>query len=241
MKVVWIVLLAIAAVIVLYILFLIVCALFVNPKKEYEKDSKFYRNVLGDITAIGLWLAGVRMDIRGIDKVPADGRFLFVCNHRSKFDPIVTWHALRKFELAFISKASNFKIFVFGRIIRKCCFMAIDREDPRKAFATITKATKLIKEDEVSVAVYPEGTRNLESNDLLPFHDGVFMIAQNAKVPIVVAAVDGTELIRKNFPFRTTKVRLEIVETIDADTAATMRRNDISDRVRKDFELSLGL
>ena len=241
MKVVWIVLLAIAAVIVLYILFLIVCALFVNPKKEYEKDSKFYRNVLGDITAIGLWLAGVRMDVKGIEKVPAEGRFLFVCNHRSKFDPIVTWHALRKFELAFISKASNFKIFVFGRIIRKCCFMAIDREDPRKAFATITKATKLIKEDEVSVAVYPEGTRNLESNDLLPFHDGVFMIAQNAKVPIVVAAVDGTELIRKNFPFRTTKVRLEIVETIDADTAATMRRNDISDRVRKDFELSLGL
>ena len=39
--------------------------------------------------------------------------------------------------LAFISKESNFKIPIFGRIIRKCCFMAIDRSNPRKALPTI--------------------------------------------------------------------------------------------------------
>ena len=70
---------------------------------------------------------------RGIDKIPKDGRFLFVSNHRSIFDPILTWYVLKDYDLAFILKAENFRIPIFGRIIRKCCFMAIDRENPRNA------------------------------------------------------------------------------------------------------------
>lgn len=59
----------------------------------------------------------------GIDKIPKDGRFLFVSNHRSNFDPILTWYVLKDYDLAFISKAENFRIPIFGRIIRKCCFI----------------------------------------------------------------------------------------------------------------------
>ena len=35
----------------LYILFLVVCSLFVDSKKEYEKHSKFYRVLLNGATA----------------------------------------------------------------------------------------------------------------------------------------------------------------------------------------------
>lgn len=66
--------------------------------------------------------------------------------------------------------------------------MAIDRENPRNALLTIEKAAKLIESDEVSIGIYPEGTRSKECV-LLPFHNGVFKIAQKASVPIVVASI----------------------------------------------------
>lgn len=75
--------------------------------------------------------------------------------------------------------------------------MAIDRENPRNAIKTIEKAAQLIEKKEVSIAVYPEGTCGKECVPL-PFHNGVFKIAQKASVPIVVAAVQRTEQIHRN-------------------------------------------
>lgn len=102
---------------------------------------------------------------------------MFVGNHRSNFDPIIEWLVLKPWDIAFISKGENFKIPFFGRIIRKCCFMPIDRENPRKALRTINKASDLLQSGEVSIGVYPEGTRS-KTGELLPFHDGVFHIAK---------------------------------------------------------------
>ncbi len=73
-----------------------------------------------------------------------------------------------------------------------CCFLPIDRENPRKAIPTINRAAKLLKEQEVSVGIYPEGTRGKDCR-LLPFHNGVFKIAQKAEAPIAVLSITGTE------------------------------------------------
>ena len=182
--------------------FNVICALFVNPKKEYQKNSKFYRKLLYLNTWLIIRFLRIKVDVKGMEKIPQNTRFLLVGNHRSNFDPIITWNVFKQYDLAFISKESNFKIPIFGRFIRKCCFMAIDRENPKNALKTVINASELLKNNEVSVAVYPEGTRNKENKELLPFHNGVFKISQKAKVPIVIVAIDGTELIHKNFPLK---------------------------------------
>ena len=164
----------------LYALFLLVCSLFINPKKEYENHSRFYRALLNGATAFAMKIMRIRILSNGFEKVPHDTKnLLFVSNHRSNFDPIITWHIFKKWQPAFVSKASNFKIPIFGRFIRKCCFMAIDRENPRNALKTILKAAELLKKGKVSIGIYPEGTRSKECK-LLPFHNGVFKIAQKA-------------------------------------------------------------
>lgn len=195
----------------LFVLFLGICALLVDPKKEYEENSAFYRFLLDSVTAAALKLLRIRVHVTGLEKVPKDTKVLFVGNHRSNFDPIVTWYALKQWKIAFVSKPGNFRIPFFGRIIRKCCFMAIDRENPRKALTTINKASKLLKKQEVSVGIYPEGTRNRDTG-LLPFHNGVFKIAQKAEAPIVVLCVTGTEQISKRIPFQSTDVYLDVLE-----------------------------
>ena len=218
-----------------YVLFLWLASLAVDTGREYTEDSPFYRHLLYGATAIAIRLLHIRIEVRGLEKLPQQGRFLLVCNHRSNFDPILTWQILRKYDLAFVSKAENFQIPIFGRFIRRCCFLAIDRENPRNALVTIQKAADLLTSGTVNVAIYPEGTRS-KNCTLLPFHNGVFKIAQKAEAPIVVAAIRGTEEIHKNWYRKGTRVRFEILETIPAQFVTENRTAAIGQRVRQDLE-----
>lgn len=225
----------ILALFILYILFLGICALLVSPDREYEKDSPFYRFLLNSATAFAMKLLRIRIHVTGMEKVPRDTRVLFVGNHRSNFDPIITWHVFRQWNIAFISKAGNFRIPFFGRIIRKCCFMEIDRENPRKAISTINKAAKLLRRQEVSIGVYPEGTRSKDCR-LLPFHNGVFKVAQKAEAPVVVLCVTGTEQIWRKTPFRRTDVHLDVLEVFSAQQVREARTEAIGTAVRRLIE-----
>lgn len=219
-----------------YVIFLVICALLVNPKKEYDNHSRFYRALLNSATAFALKIMRVRIHTEGIEKIPTlDKNILFVGNHRSNFDPIITWHILKKWQVAFISKRANFKIFIFGRFIRRCCFMAIDRENPRNAIKTINRAAELLKKGEVSIGVYPEGTRS-KSCVLLPFHNGVFKIAQKANAPIVTISIDGSEKIHKNFPFHHTDVYLKVVDIIESNAVHDLKTDAIGERVYKKLQ-----
>lgn len=229
MKVFLWILLILLAVLLLPFLFLFVCGLFVDTKKQYERDSRFYRALLDGSTAVILWCLGVRYNITGEEKFPESGNFLFISNHRSNYDPIIQWTVFKRYKLSFISKKENFRIPMYGRIIHRCCFMPIDRQSPRKAMETVNRAAKLLRETENSVGVYPEGKRSKECR-LLPFHSGVLKTAQKADKPIVVSTIEGTENIFRNIKrFRKTVVTIKILETIDADTVKSEKTTELSD------------
>ena len=229
---------AVLVLLLLYILFLGICSLLVSPHKEYKKNSSFYRFLLDSATAGALKLLRIKVHVSGVEKVPTDEKLLFVSNHRSNFDPIITWYVFKKWKVAFVSKESNFKIPFFGRIIRRCCFMAIDRTNPRKALSTINAAAKLLHKQEVSIGVYPEGTRS-KNGILLPFHNGVFKIAQKADAAIVVLTVVGTENIHRNTPFRKTDVYLDVLDVIPAEKAKTVRTEALGAEIRHLIETNI--
>ncbi len=231
---------AVLAVFVVPFLFLTAVTLPIDVKKEYDAESPFYRGLLNTSSLFVFKAARVKFVVTGWDKVPESGRFLLVGNHRSNFDPITAWTLFRKrSNLSFVSKPENFKIPWFGRIIRRCCFMAIDRTNPRNAMKTLKKAALMIKEDRASVGIYPEGTRSRDCK-LLPFHNGVFKIAKDAEVPIAVVAMRGTELIKKNFPLRSTTVYVDIVDVITAEEVAAAKTGEIGERVREGLLSVLG-
>lgn len=210
-------------------------ALFVNPKKEYKKDSRLYRFLLNVASGIGLWVMRVKVRVNGTEKLPKGQKLLFVGNHRSNFDPIITWYMFRDWNISFISKAGNFKIPIFGRLIRRCCFMVIDRENPRKAIGTINSAGELLKSGEVSIGVYPEGTRS-KSGELLPFHSGVLRIAQKGNAGIAIIAMKGTERIHKKYPFRASHIEVEVLDVIPAEQVAATRTNDLCEMIKEKLE-----
>ena len=217
-----------------YVLLLVFSAYAVDSKRIYEKHSSYYRWLLNSSTWLLVFFGRVHYHTRGLEKIPKNQRFLLVCNHRSNFDPILTWYALRDQQLAFISKPENFHIPVFGRIILRCGFLSIDRENAKNALVTVNEAARRLKSGAMSIAVYPEGTRS-KTCELLPFHNGVFKIAQRADAPILVCVIHGTEQIHRRTPWRTTDVYLTFVECIDAKTAGSLRTSELGERIRRDI------
>lgn len=232
------ILLGVLALAASYMLFLWICGFFVDTKREYEEHSPFYRWLLYGFTTLGLGLLGVRLHLSGLEKLPKDTMVLFVSNHRSNYDPIVTWHLLKRWNIAFISKASNFDIPILGRIIRRCCFMVIDRDNPRNAIRTIQKAAGMLSSGVFSIGVYPEGTRN-RGQGFLPFHNGVFKIAQKANAPIAVLTVSGTEKVHKNYFRRVTDVYVDIVRCIPAEEVVQTKTDILGQQILKDMENNL--
>ena len=231
------VLLGMVGVVFAYILLLIISALLVNMKKEYRQESKFYRFLLNSATFFATKLIRIKLHVTGKELLP-ETRFLMVSNHRSKFDPILSWLVFGDCQIAFISKPENFKVPVFGRLIHRLCFMPIDRENPRNAVKTINRAVDLISRDVATVAVYPEGTRNY-GEGLLPFHNAMFKIAQKAHVPLVILTVRNTYDIQKNYPLRRSHVYIDVARVLDADEVKKTKTAVLGESVREIMLTSL--
>ena len=145
---------------------------------------------------------------------------------------------LRDYDIAFISKPSNMKYPLSGHLAYASGCLAIDRENDRNALKTILTAADYMKCGICSVGVYPEGTRS-KTEELLPFHAGCFKAAQKAKVPIVVAAVRGTEKAKHFRLFSTTGVYLDILEVLPAETVCSMRTDALSEHIRAMIQADL--
>jgi len=223
---------AFVASLLLYVLIAGAISLFVDRKKPQEKVSPFFRAVVIYTVGIINALCRVRIHTEGFETLP-EGRWLYVSNHRSGFDALTACWAMRKHGVAFIMKPSIMRIPIAGAFLHKSCFLDIDRENDREALKTIIRATQLIKSGEASIAVYPEGTRNPEGKGLLPFRNGVFKIAQRAKVPVVVATVKNSEEVLRNFPWRPTDVYLKVCKIITTEEMEGLKTNNIGDEARK--------
>ena len=224
-----------------HLLYLIVFELIACPvpmDKPLEKQSRPCYWSCSNVGSLLSFYFGVHAEVIGTEKIPTDSRFLFVSNHRSLFDPLITIDKLRDYNIPFISKPSNMKIPIVGHVIYAAGCLGIDRENNRNALKTIQTATDYIKRDLCSMGIYPEGTRS-KTMDLLPFHSGSFKIAQKARVPIVVASISGTEKINRSFLFAPKKVTLTILEVIPAETVLALKTVDLSDHARSLIEADL--
>ena len=211
----------------LYVIGLAVVSLFVSTSKPISKQNALCRASCIGVAGLITGYSWIRTHISGMDKLPDAGRFVFVCNHRSGFDPLIVMDKLRKYNISFVSKPSNMHIPVAGTLAYGAGFLSIDRENDRNALRTILQAADYVKRGLCSIGIYPEGTRSKDGS-LLPFHAGSFKIAQKANAPLAVACVRGTESITKNLFHRVSDVYLDILELIPAEKVKSMSTNELA-------------
>ncbi|MCR5461559.1 MAG: 1-acyl-sn-glycerol-3-phosphate acyltransferase [bacterium] len=224
---------AYASLIILWFVFIFVFSLFINTKKEYDKQNFIIDKIISLTMELLLNLSHTKIIKENIDLVPKDERFLFVYNHTSNFDPIVINHTLKKSQIIHVSKPENFKIPIAGPFVYRNCYLAIDRKNDRNALKTIVRCIKFVKEDKFSIGIAPEGTRNkVNEKQLLPFRDGCFQVATKSKCKIVICALSGLNKIHKNFPFKRTKIKMSILKVLDYEDYKDLQTRDISKIVR---------
>ena len=181
------------------IIFLVIwlsCALVKN-KPSPEKESKYFRFLIQQICFAAIPILMIRVHKKGLEQTPKSGRFLLVCNHLHNVDPAFILRSFPKKGIAFIAKREAGKMFLIGPILKQLCCQLINRENDREALKTILQCIKMIKEDEASIAVFPEG--RITGDELMhPFRSGVFKIALKTQVPIVVCTLYGTQNVLKN-------------------------------------------
>jgi 1-acyl-sn-glycerol-3-phosphate acyltransferase len=129
-------------------------------------------------------ILGVRIRVEGESKLYTSQPCVYVPNHQNNFD-IVTMSTLFPYRTVVIGKKQLKWIPLFGLFFPGTGMIMIDRQNRTHAVAGLEQARESIQEKGHSVWIFPEGTRNHGSAELLPFKKGAFHIAIAAQVPIV--------------------------------------------------------
>ena len=138
-----------------------------------------------------------RLRVRGRENLPARGGYVLACNHVSSFDPWALGLPLwpRRF-LRFMAK-SELYWFPLGTLIGSAGAFPVRRG--QRDLAAIETAVRLAREGNV-IAMFPEGTRRakglVKRFEARP-RTGAARIALEAGVPLVPAAVKGTDRLRR--------------------------------------------
>ena len=218
--------LAVVAFLVLWI-----SCLLVDQEKPQEHDSPYYRALADLYIPLVLTVGQARVHTKGLEQTPKSGRFLLVCNHLHEADPVILLKYFRKSQLTFIGKQETKSMFLVGPLMHKIMCQLVNRENDREALKTILNCIRLIKEDEVSIGVFPEGYIKPDRK-LHHFRSGVFKIATKTGVPIVVCTITNTNHIVKNFlHLKPTDIDLHLIKTIQPEEYAGMTTVELGDMV----------
>lgn len=148
-----------------------------------------------------LWESGVKLDVIGEENVPKDIPVLYIGNHRSYFDILLTY-SRTPLRTGYIAKKEMLRYPLLRDWMKYLHCLFLDRQDIRQGLQTILTAIEKIKSG-ISICVFPEGTRNRAESDLdlMEFHEGSFKIATKTNCPIIPMAIsNSSQMFEAHFP-----------------------------------------
>ena len=162
-----------------------------------------------------LFLAGTKTRVIGFENIPKDEPVLFVGNHRSYFDVCISYSIVPNLT-GFVAK-QNF-----------------EKDNIREGLKTILEGVELIKNG-VSMTIFPEGTRNRTENNLLPFKEGSFKLAEKSGCKIIPMVQNNTEACwESHFPkIKRAHTIIEFCEPIDVKSLDKEQRRFLGEYVSR--------
>lgn len=172
-------------------------------------------------------IAGTKVIAIGEDRIPTDTPVVYVGNHRSYFDVILTYVRVLG-PTGYIAKKEMAKVPLLSHWMRNLHCLFLDRNDIKQGMKTILQAIEKTKNG-ISINIFPEGTRNRQPDSLLPFHNGSFKIAEKGDVPIIPMSIVGTGSIWEDqFPkIKKATVIIEYCEPVYMKDLDKEARKDI--------------
>ena len=158
------------------------------------RDTSSLKIVLA-VFRLCIRITGSTVTVIGEENVPRDTPVLYIANHRSFFDVLLTYVRVPRCT-GYIAKYEMKNIPLLNCWMRYLHCIFLNREDIRQGMKSILEAAEEIKRG-VSICIFPEGTRTKDTaeTEMLPFHKGSFKIASKARCPIVPIALTNTSAI----------------------------------------------
>lgn len=206
--------------------------LFIIGKFNMRKKAAISQKIVAGALKFVMFIAGTKLDVEGIQNIDKDEAVLYVCNHRSYFDIVVTYATVPTLT-GYISKDDIKKIPVVSNWMKRLNCLFLDRNDVRQGLQVILTAIEKVKEG-YSMFIMPEGKRN-HSDELLEFKDAVFKIALKSGCKVVPVAVAGTDDVFENcFPrIRSGKIKLRYGKPVDLADLSKEEKKHIGEYFRE--------
>ena len=172
-----------------------------------------------------LFVAGTRLHVTGFENIPKDEPVLYIGNHRSFFDVLTSYSRFPKIT-SFIAKKEFKPVPFLSWWMMVLHNLFLDRKDIKQGMKIILKAIEYVKGG-MSICIFPEGTRNRTEEDILPFHEGSFKIADKTNCAIIpMTMYNMSAMLEDHFP----KV---ISSDVYIDFGKPVYPNDLSKEERK--------
>jgi 1-acyl-sn-glycerol-3-phosphate acyltransferase len=174
-----------------------------------------------------LRLSGMRVVVRGRERLDPRATYIFISNHRSYLDTATLFDYTGR-RIGLLAKKELLKVPILGTGMGFVNIMAIDRTNRERAIATVRAATERIRSG-VSFGVFAEGTR-ARPGELLPFKKGAFHMAIDAGVPIVPVAMKHTDVLmgKGTGLARPGTIEMVILPPVETAGLSTAREEDVA-------------
>ena len=178
-----------------------------NPKNNYHFAILFSKMA---------WMFGLKVTYRISEKAKQSGPAVFIANHQNNYDMVTTTGAVQPGTVS-IGKKSLVWVPFFGIIYWLTGNILINREDKNSAKNTIQQVSEQMHEKNISVMIFPEGTRS-RGRGLMPFKMGAFHTALQAGVNVIPTVISNTHEQVKLNRWNNGEVIVEVLDPIDTST-----------------------
>ncbi len=182
-----------------------ILTILVSPLDRKGKITHYLSKIFGGVI---LFIAGVKVKTEGIELLDNNRNYIFISNHASYFDIPVLMKAIPN-NVRFIYKDSLTKIPILGWGMYLGGYLPISRDNIRDAMKSLKEAAKKVLKG-ISVVIFPEGTRSYDGKPG-EFKRGMFVLADEAKVPLVPVAIIGSEKILPRNRFKINSGTVKVV------------------------------
>jgi 1-acyl-sn-glycerol-3-phosphate acyltransferase len=171
----------------------------------------------------------ISVEVTNKEKLPKDGQYLLISNHRSIVDPLIIELAMKdtKINGFWIAKKELYNSFFFGTFTRNAGTILLDRDASN--MSSFFKDTKKIVKEGHSIYIFPEGTRNKDNTPLSSFKEGSRIVALKNRLPILPVYIksNANEVLEDAINSRTKglKVQIEIGDIIDYKDKTSLEEN----------------
>lgn len=176
-----------------------------------------------------LGATGVRVVVRGGEKIDRSRAYMIIANHQSHFDgPALAW-GLAGLQFRWIAKRELLRIPLFGHCLNSSRNIFIDRTNRESAIASIQEGMTLLPPG-AGVMCFAEGTRSATGR-IGSFKKGGFAAALQNGMPLLPIAINGSHHV---LPKGSLVFRRGIIELVVADPIETAGKDagDLEDLVR---------